>query len=79
MHSLVYAFAGHTYHIVKQTHVPVQLLFVGMTPTSCERQVVLEPYIPDVEKMLVYDGTTGHINPHFYKKGSAVIPNLNRE
>ena len=50
-----------------------------MAPTSCERQVVLEPYLPDVENMLVYDGTTGHINPHFYKKGSAVIPNLNRE
>ena len=36
-------------------------------------------YMHDVNKMLIYDGTTGHINPHFYKHGSAVVRNDNRE
>ena len=50
-----------------------------MASTSCERQVDLNMYMHDVKKMLIYDGTTGHINPHFYKHGSAVVRNDNRE
>lgn len=51
----------------------------GMAPTSCERQVDLNMYLHDVSKMLIYDGTTGHINPHYMKHGSVVVENKDRK
>ncbi|XP_060581540.1 uncharacterized protein LOC132738125 isoform X2 [Ruditapes philippinarum] len=49
----------------------------GMAETSCERQVVLSKYLDGVDDMLIYSGTTGHINPRFRKVSRNVYENEN--
>jgi hypothetical protein len=48
-----------------------------MAETSCERQVVLSKYLDGVDDMLIYSGTTGHINSRFRKVSSNVYENEN--
>ena len=48
-----------------------------MADTSCERQVVLDKYLDGVKDMLIYSGTTGHINPKYKKVSRTVYENEN--
>ncbi|KAL4236876.1 ectonucleotide pyrophosphatase phosphodiesterase [Mactra antiquata] len=47
----------------------------GMSPTSCERRVVLDKYEKAVNDMLVYSGTTGYIHTHYKQLDGAVLEN----
>ncbi|XP_053394488.1 uncharacterized protein LOC123525750 isoform X2 [Mercenaria mercenaria] len=49
----------------------------GMADTSCERQVVLDKYLDGVGDMLIYSGTTGHINTKYRKVSKVVYENEN--
>ncbi|KAK3577563.1 hypothetical protein CHS0354_026532, partial [Potamilus streckersoni] len=44
----------------------------GMEETSCDRRFILDQYM-DIHQVLIYDGTTGHINTKYHKHGSVVV------
>lgn len=49
----------------------------GMAETSCERQILLDKYLHGTNDMLIYSGTTGHINTKYKKSGHVVKENEN--
>lgn len=53
------------------------LLKPGMASTSCQRQVNFDHYTDLTDEMLVFSGTTGHINTNFRKEGSVITANEN--
>lgn len=48
-----------------------------MAETSCERTVLLDKYLNGVDDMLMFSGTTGHINTKYRKVHGVVEENQN--
>ena len=44
-----------------------------MSETTCERQVVLDYYLPEVDDMLVYSGSRGVIQGNYSRANETVI------
>ena len=47
--------------------------YLGMASTSCDRKVLLDTWLPEVNNMLVFSGTTGYIQPDFHRKNRDTI------
>ncbi|XP_052776109.1 uncharacterized protein LOC128213996 [Mya arenaria] len=45
----------------------------GMASTACERKIALDTWLPEVDNMLVYSGTTGYIQPEYRRLGRDAI------